>query len=536
MGSGSDAPSSDNQTNLEVFRLTDLDFPPDLSSQQGFWIKQFFIGDMWADQKGIQKGIVKTGPHQLSMPTHGSWNAVISGPLINAVEIKLRQFHDEMKRLAIQVGLDVASMIDPTGALSIPAAGYAMNRGDYLGCAVNLLGVIPLFGKLAPAAKVALISDRLAFLGKEITFLEKWLELSVDATRRARQAITGALKVEIQGTTRASMAPQVARDAAEAGAVLKNQGWLHLITNPANLGFLPEELAVLRKLAQDGYYFVIRSCPPVRAEWLRAAAQSGWGIIAKPVWLKIKSLKDVKFAGLVGWSKQDVTYWNTIQNLTVVKEAPASLKLDWLAFKGMSAANVKIYRLNKNFNVPKVEDAEMMLNHYFVDTGDAFVIVDRFGKPYLSDLDVVTIQRSVGRGRFGPPGANVGPEVKMTQYRGTDNAEMSHHWNQVFKGVRYPPGYEPFGWHGGFSGSAGFIEDVAKFEKRTGKAFEPWQDARSLGWHPEKPKEDLIVAVHGVEGLGDDVGFVQGWTQLGDFQRANSGMGEFLFKVGEPAH
>ena len=541
LGTGSDAPSSNNQTNIEVFRLTDLDFSAVslLNAKQGFWIKQFFIGDQWADQMHIQKGIIPTpgGPKKLGMPTHGSWNVIISGPLIAAVDIELAAMKREMEQIAIQMGLDIASMVDPTGALSIPAAGYAMHRGDYLGCCVNLLGVIPLFGKLAPAAKIAEFSPRLAFLGEKITFFERWLEISADATRRAGQAVEGALKVAIQGTTKATMLPKVAKAASEAGTVLKNEGWILKIMNPANLGFLPEELAVMRKLAQEGYYFVIRSCPAVRVKWLRAAVQNGWGIIAKPVWLKIKSLKNVKFEGLVGFPKTELDYWNTIEShIELLKEVPSSVKLDWLGFKGMAAKDVKVYRVQKNFNLPKVEDAHMMLDHYLVDTGDAFVIVDRTGRPYLSDLDVVTIQRALGKGRFGPAGHNIGPAKPVTQFRGGDNAEMSHHWNQVFKGINYPAGYEPFGWHGGWGGSAQFIESVAKYEKRTETKFEAWKDVRSLGWHPEKPMEDLIVAVHGVEGLGDDVGYVKGWDKLGHFQTANSGMGEYLFKVGEPAH
>src|ERR1039458_6952972 len=549
LGTGSDAPSANNQTSIEVFRLTDLDFSALslLNPQQGFWIKSFYIGGQWADEKHIQKGIVPTpgGPTKLGVPTHGSWNPVISGPLLRAVEIELRAMREEMQQMAIQLGLDIASLVDPSGLLSIPAAGYAMHRGDYLGCCINLLGVIPLFGRLAPAVKFAEKSTRLAGIAPKITFYEKWLEMSTDATRRARQ-VEGALKVDIQGTTKASMVPMVAKVASEAGATLKNEGWILKIINPANLGFLPEELEVLRKLARDGYYFVIRSCPAVRAKWLRAAVQNGWGIIAKPVWLKIKSLKGAKFEGLVGFLKHDVGFWQTIEHLQLVKEAPASLKLEWLGFKGMSAANVKIYRLTKAFPIPKVEDAEMMLSHYFIDTGDAFVIVDRFGRPYLSDLDVVTIQRMVGRGRFGPPGHNVGPATHLTEFRGTDNAEMSHHWNQVFKGINYPKGYEPFGWHGGYQGSAGFIESLADFEKRTGAAFQVTKDhipgpllmgdVRSLGWHPEKRSEDMVVAAHGVEGLGDDVGFVKGWDKLGQFQKANSGMGEYLFKIGQKSH
>ena len=249
--------------------------------------------------------------------------------------------------------------------------------------------------------------------------------------------------------------------------------------------------------------------------------------------MKTKSLKTTKFKGLVGFTKLDFEYANTIEHLQPVKDVPASLRLDWVTAKGLSPDNVKVYRLTKDFNVPHIEDPHMMLTHYFVDTGEAIIFVDRTGKPYLSDLDVVTIQRSMGGGRFGPPGANIGPANPLTTFRGGDNAEMTHFWNQRFKGVRYPPGYEPFGWHGGWGGSAQFIESTAKFQKRTGAPFEPWKDVRSLGWHPEKPAEDLIVAVRGVEHLNDDVGFVKGWDQLGHFQQANSGMGEYLFKVGK---
>src|ERR1035438_4399596 len=137
MGTGSDAPSSNNQTSIEVFRLTDLDFSALslLNTQQGFWLKQFFIRAAWADQMHIQKGIIPTpgGPKKLGMPTHGSWNAVISGPLIRAVDIELSEMRKEIHEMAIQMGLDIASMVDPTGLCSIPAAGYAMHRGDYLG-------------------------------------------------------------------------------------------------------------------------------------------------------------------------------------------------------------------------------------------------------------------------------------------------------------------------------------------------------------------------------------------------------------------
>jgi hypothetical protein len=523
MGSGSDAASPDNQTELQVFRLSQLEFPPDIGSNQGFWIKQFFIGPNWADAKNIQTGIVKTSPGHFSMPTHGSWMPFVTGPLTNAVAQKLRAYQDELQKMAIQMGLDVAAMVDPTGLCSIPASAYALRNGDYLGSAMNLLGVIPLFGKAAALAKGAVEGGRLAFLTKEVTFLKGWLEISVATGRRLRQTnqIDNALRVEIQGTTKAT---QLAKAADEAAGLLKNTGWIQEIYNSEKFGLLPEELTVLRRLADQGYYFVVRSCNKARVEWLRLGKQKGWGMIGKPVWLKTKSLKNVKFNGLVGFVKGDAEYRKVVTDMKQVKELPGSVDLGWLAARGMSAKDVKVFQLERRFNVPHVQDKEMMLSHYFVDTGDAYVLVDRFGRPYVPDIDIVTIQRSVGHGRFGPPGYKVGPSNPITPFTTADDAQFTAFWNKSFNEVGYPPGYQPFGWHGGRGGSAAFIGEA-------GAKFNPSTSIRALGWNPEKPEEDLIVAVKGVENLHDNVGFATGWDQLGNFQQANSGLGEWRFAV-----
>ncbi len=52
-GTGSDAPSSNNQTQNEIFRLTDLDFPPDLSAREGFFNRQFRMGASLAGEEHI---------------------------------------------------------------------------------------------------------------------------------------------------------------------------------------------------------------------------------------------------------------------------------------------------------------------------------------------------------------------------------------------------------------------------------------------------------------------------------------------------
>ena len=98
----------------------------------------------------------------------------------------------------------------------------------------------------------------------------KWLRISTATERRVHSAATleNSLKVEIQGTTKAASVAPVAADATKTAAsglkMLKNSGWILNIRNADKLGLLEEEVEVLRKLALDGYYFVIRSCNPAR--------------------------------------------------------------------------------------------------------------------------------------------------------------------------------------------------------------------------------------------------------------------------------
>lgn len=496
-------------TKDEVMRLSHIAFPPDISSEERFFKRQFHIGNAWAKQLRLPEGPGR----------RGSWVPVMSGPLVSEVKRRLEEFTEEIKKLAITIGLDVAALVDQTGAFSIPAAAYALRNGDYLGCTLNLLGAIPLFGTLADAGKVARVSARLSFLTKEITFLKKWLEMSVETTRRVRQ-MSNALNVEIQGTTKAAQLPKVV---ARAAGALKNAGWIKKINNAEKLGLLPEEIQVLRRLARDGYYFVIRSCNPERVTWLRAAARGGWGMLGKPVWLKIKSLRSGKFKGLVGFAKGDSTFARVTRNLHEVTELPKGFKLPWLSCGGMQ--NARVYRVTRDFHIPKVDDAEMMLDHYFVDVGDAFVIVDRYGRPYIPDLDIVSIQRRLSSGGFGPPGYKIGPKKPVTEFITADDAQFSAYWNEYFSKVGYPPGYMPFGWHGGRGGSSAFIGS-------TPAGFRPGIDVRSPGWNPETLTEDLIVAVKGVENLGDDVGYATGWHQLRQFHEANP-MGEWRFSIGK---
>jgi hypothetical protein len=304
----------------EVMRLSHIAFPPDITSEERFFHRQFHIGNAWAALLRLPEGPGR----------RGSWVPIISGPLVSEVKRRLEEFTKEIEKLAIQIGLDVAAMVDQTGAFSIPAAAYALRNGDYLGCTLNLLGAIPLFGTLADAGKVAKVSGRLSVLTKEISFLKKWLEMSTEVTRRVRQ-MSDPLRAEIQGTTRASQLSKVVEKATRA---LKNAGWILKIDSPERLGLLPEEIQVLRQLARDGFYFVIRSCNPERVKWLRAAARGGWGMLGKPVWLKIKSLKAGRFKGLVGFSKSDSAYQQTIRNLDEVTQLPRGFKLPWLAGGG----------------------------------------------------------------------------------------------------------------------------------------------------------------------------------------------------------
>lgn len=198
-----------------LFRLKDVTFPPDPENNASFWYKGFFFGDYWIAQDS-SKGAVRTD---------STWQPIITDMLLAATVAKFQQIQQEIIQMGIQAGLDTTSILDPTGVLSAAGAAYALRRGDYVGCAMSLLGVIPVVGKACELAKVAEASGRLARLTQRLNNLLEAIKASGRVTQEMR--LEGAVvREEIQGTVDLAEATRAARGAvklATAGADLAKE-------------------------------------------------------------------------------------------------------------------------------------------------------------------------------------------------------------------------------------------------------------------------------------------------------------------------
>jgi hypothetical protein len=183
-----------------LFRLKDVTFPPDPEQNASFLYKGFFFGDAWVAADSSKGGI----------RTNSVWNPIITDLLLRATIAKFEQIQEEIIVMAKQAGLDLASVLDPTGVFSAASAAYALRRGDYFGCAMSLLGIIPVIGKAAEGAKVWQASGRAAQLMERLKNLQKLIQNSARATKELR--IEGSVvREEIQGTTDLRAATEAAR-------------------------------------------------------------------------------------------------------------------------------------------------------------------------------------------------------------------------------------------------------------------------------------------------------------------------------------
>jgi hypothetical protein len=192
-----------------LFRLKDVTFPPDPEQNASFLYKGFFFGEAW-----VKADSSKGGRRRDSV-----WNPIITDLLLRATVNKFEQIQKEIIEMAIQAGLDTTSILDPTGILSTAGAAYALRRGDYLGCAMSLLGVIPVVGKACEIAKVAEASGRLARLAERLKNLQALITNSAKATRELK--LEGqVIREDVQLTTDLKAATQAAR-AGKTGSVGK---------------------------------------------------------------------------------------------------------------------------------------------------------------------------------------------------------------------------------------------------------------------------------------------------------------------------
>ncbi len=492
------------------FKMSGVVFPPQIIMEPRFLDNQFHIGDAWAKALGY------SSPSAATMANRGHWYALATGPLMSWIKQYCEERTKELKSLALSLGLNVAAIFDPTGGLSLAAAIEASTRGDYLGCALNLVAVIPLIGKAAQAARNTEIAARIEKLISEISVLTKWLKDSKAILARTQGATIRGLEGFVKGSA------AIGKTVTQAAAIklLKNNNWIHNIA-PADierLGMLPAELKALQGLAKQGFYFVVRACNPERVKWLEWAAKAGVRTMSKPLWIKAKSLREGGYlAGLVGY-KMDA---QTAKYLIKVTNPGQGFNPGWLARGGGKMTG--LYKLSAGGIHPfKIADSAKMVDHYLVETDGFLILCDSKGAAYVSDFDVAIIQKRLGSGSYGPPGMNVGP--KGIPYTGGDNARLRPFWNKQFGNVHYPPGYEVI-QHGEFTGTAGNFKSV--IPKHGERPFEPSMDTRGTVWGPGSTwdSEQLIVVAN-AEHLKGGVGWANGWGDLVNFHNANP-MGEF---------
>ncbi|HQU43651.1 MAG TPA: hypothetical protein PK867_12620, partial [Pirellulales bacterium] len=156
--------------------------------------------------------------------TPGTWSYVMTGMLLAEVKRDLATALQEAIELEQELGINIAAALDPdpiSGSfLSLYAADLASKRGDYLGCGMNLLAVVPLLGELAKAARAAAAT---AMYERLVARLEELVAVVKQYSAIGKQ--TGELKgisAELQGTT-AVHAEEVATHDLAAGPVVMDR-------------------------------------------------------------------------------------------------------------------------------------------------------------------------------------------------------------------------------------------------------------------------------------------------------------------------
>lgn len=133
----------------------------------------------------------------------GLWSIVITGALLNAVKRDLELAIKQAAECMRELGVSTAAILDPepisAGLLSIYLADLASKRGDYLGCALNLLGVIPLVGELAKAGKALATAAKCEALLQKVSELTQIIKEYTAFGRQVGE--TRGLVPSVQGST-----------------------------------------------------------------------------------------------------------------------------------------------------------------------------------------------------------------------------------------------------------------------------------------------------------------------------------------------
>ncbi len=104
---------------------------------------------------------------------------------------KLDKLTKTLKSEALQAGLDVAGIADPTPFTDLASAGLSIAKGDWIGAGLSLISAIPYFGDaVGKSAKMARTAKRIQSLKKKIGALTTRLEMlaKAEADKAAKKA------------------------------------------------------------------------------------------------------------------------------------------------------------------------------------------------------------------------------------------------------------------------------------------------------------------------------------------------------------
>lgn len=140
---------------------------------------------------------------------------------IAKAEKELEQAKWEIAQLAIETGLDVAGIFDPTPASDTAAMAMAWNRGDYWGMFGNALGYVPYLGDAVgkplkawrSSAAATRLAEKVQAITKALAKLKENLKKFADAAKaRIKAKMKGKPNDPKKGGHMPGPVPQKAKD------------------------------------------------------------------------------------------------------------------------------------------------------------------------------------------------------------------------------------------------------------------------------------------------------------------------------------
>lgn len=171
-----------NGNKAPLFRLKDLHFPPDLGVKH-----KFMISAGWIAERGGGETI-------------GEYEPIITQLLVEDAKREAEKLREEIKMLAVEAGISLTNLLDPTGITSIAGAYTASIRGDYLACTLCLIAVIPLVGKAASLVRRYDIVSRLEKALVRLKSLQERITAFMNVCKKAGM-IERCLPANLQNTT-----------------------------------------------------------------------------------------------------------------------------------------------------------------------------------------------------------------------------------------------------------------------------------------------------------------------------------------------